>query len=85
MWTYGSAKERLVFVPVSLREEMMDWYHSCLHRHGAERMSLTIRQFFYWYGIKRDIIEFVSKCSTCQSKKITGVKKYSKLPLTTRY
>ena len=54
LWTCRSEKT-LIYVPVSLREEMMNWYHSSLHHPGAERMSLTIRQYFYWYGIKKDI------------------------------
>lgn len=62
---------------------MMDWYYSCLHHPGAARMSLTINDFFHWYGIPNDIIKFVSKCDTYQLKKITGVKHYSKLPLST--
>jgi len=47
LWTYSTeGKEALIFSPLSLREELMAWYHSCLHHPGVERTSLTVRQFF---------------------------------------
>ena len=65
LWTCRSEKT-LIYVPVSLKKEMMNWYHSRFHHPGTERISLTIRQYFHWYGIKKDITDFVSKCATCQ-------------------
>ena len=64
MWAYISVEKRLIFVPVSLREEMLDWYHSSLHHPGAERMSLSIWQYLYWHGIETYITNYMSKCAT---------------------
>ena len=64
LWMYNTETGELIFVPISLRQEMMDWHHLCLHHSGAEMMSLIIMKYFYWYRIITDITKFVRKCAT---------------------
>lgn len=45
---------------------------------GSQRMYNTIRQFFRWTNMKRDIDKYVSDCAICEKTKIV---KHSKVPL----
>ena len=33
---------------------------------GSTKMYRTIKENYWWFGMKRDIAEFVSKCLVCQ-------------------
>ena len=33
---------------------------------GSAKMYQTIKENYWWLGMKRDIAEFVSKCLVCQ-------------------
>ncbi|KAF3630204.1 hypothetical protein T459_31736 [Capsicum annuum] len=37
---------------------------------GATKMYRNLRKIYWWSGMKRDVAEFVAKCSTCQKVKI---------------
>ena len=37
---------------------------------GATKMYHDLREIYWWSGMKRDVAEFVAKCSTCQQVKI---------------
>jgi len=37
---------------------------------GGDKMYQDMRRQYWWSGLKRDIAEFVSKCSTCQMVKV---------------
>ena len=36
---------------------------------GGNKMSQDLKQYYWWRGMKKDIVEFVSKCLTCQQVK----------------
>ena len=36
---------------------------------GSTKMYHTLKEHYWWKGMKRDIVEFVSKCLTCQQVK----------------
>ena len=36
---------------------------------GSTKMYHTLKEHYWWKGMKRDIIEFVSRCLTCQQVK----------------
>lgn len=44
---------------------------------GSKRMYNTIKLFFNWHGMKKDIEKFVSECSICEKIKVT---KYTQVP-----
>ena len=35
----------------------------------GNKMYQDLKQFYWWKGMKRDVIEYVSKCLTCQQVK----------------
>ena len=70
-----------VFVPKKGREPVVQWYHESLQHSGPERTSSTLRAHFDWPGAAEEVKRFVRKCDKCQKFKITGVKKYGKIPL----
>ncbi|KAF3643747.1 Bidirectional sugar transporter SWEET1a [Capsicum annuum] len=55
-----------------LRQQILtEAYGACYSIHpGANKMYCDLRKINWWSGIKRDIAEFVAKCSTCQQVKI---------------
>ena len=57
---------------IELKKEIMEEAHSsayAMHR-GSTKMYQTLRDHYWWRGMKREIAEFVSKCLTCQQIKI---------------
>jgi hypothetical protein len=72
-----------IYVPVSLRVAILQWYHTNLQHPGIKRMQCTVKETFYWPGIDATIDTLVRACATCQQCKITAVKKYGKIPLPT--
>lgn len=78
---YVTTTERKIYVPVSLRDDLIKWYHEMLLHPGEARMKATVKQHFYWKGIDAAIESFVSTCDACQKNKITAPKKYGKIPM----
>ena len=37
---------------------------------GGTKMYRTIKENYWWNGMKRDIAEFISKCLVCQQVKV---------------
>ena len=54
-----------------LRREILEEAHSSAYamHPGSTKMYRTIRQSYWWSGMKRDIAEFVASCLTCQQVK----------------
>ena len=59
-----------VYVPdvKDLRRLIMEEAHcSAYAMHlGNTKMYWTIKENYWWFGMKKDIIEFVSRCLVCQ-------------------
>jgi hypothetical protein len=36
---------------------------------GSTKMYLNLREKYWWYGLKRDVVEYVALCDTCQRVK----------------
>nr|GFD29315.1 retrotransposon protein, putative, Ty3-gypsy subclass [Tanacetum cinerariifolium] len=56
----------------SLREALLTEAHSSpfsVHP-GSTKMYHDLKQYFWWSGMKRDVVTFVSKCLICQQVKI---------------
>ncbi len=43
--------------------------HPCLQHPGGTKMYNTVKEHYWWMGMKKDIAEYVSKCLTCQQVK----------------
>ena len=55
------------------------WYHQTLCHPGETRTEQTIRQHFYWKGLRKTVQEVCKKCPTCQLTKRKTIK-YGHLP-----
>ncbi|KAM1731966.1 hypothetical protein ACFX11_017778 [Malus domestica] len=66
-------QETRMYVPnnAELKKEILDEAHiSAYAMHpGGTKMYHTIRPFYYWPGMKREIAEYVSRCAICQQVK----------------
>ena len=49
----------------------MDEAHTTPHsiHPGATKMYQDLRTLYWWSGMKRDVVEYVSRCLTCQQVK----------------
>ena len=71
-----------VFVPKSMRQRMITWYHHWLIHPGSERMMKTINLTMTWPKMEANIKKFCKTCEKCQLAK-KKVRKYGKLPAKT--
>ncbi len=71
---YVLKSTKTIYVPLSLRAAILQWYHTSLQHPGIKRMQYTVKESFYWPGIDAAIDTLVRACATCQQCKITAVK-----------
>ena len=72
-------KDGKIVLPATLQARCVRWYHEMLCHPGETRTEQTIRQHFYWKGLRQHVQEVCKKCPTCQlTKKKTT--KYGHLP-----
>ena len=69
-----------IYVPPSLRPQVIAWYHQYLCHPGVNRTELSIRQTMYWPGLTEDVKKHVKTCLPCQKCKKTR-KPYAHLPV----
>ena len=69
-----------IYIPPTLRKQVVEWYHSMLGHPGIKRTAATIIQHLIWPGLHQDVEQFVMKCSACQLYK-GQKKKYGHLPV----
>ena len=57
---------------IELKKEIMEEAHSSAYamHPGSTKMYRTLKDHYWWRGMKREIAEFISKCLTCQQIKI---------------
>jgi hypothetical protein len=70
-----------IYVPRTMRDTILHWYHDCLQHPGVRCMQATVKEHLYSPKIDQDIARYVKTCSICQTYKIMAVKKYGKIPL----
>ena len=68
-----------IYVPDSIRNNILNWYHHFLCHPGSLRLAATIGQVMRWPGLQADGVSFTHTCSTCQKQKKTKVN-YGHLP-----
>ena len=69
----------IIYIPTSLRENVLNWYHHYLQHPGATRMEKTLGSVIYWPNMSKDIRRLCTTCKLCQLAKRTKTK-YGKLP-----
>ncbi|CAN6712632.1 unnamed protein product [Malus baccata var. baccata] len=64
-----------------LKKEILDEAHcSAYAMHpGGTKMYHTIRPFYYWPGMKREIADYVSRCIICQQVKAERKKPFGRM------
>ena len=55
----------LIYVPASLANDLLAWFHVNLLHPGATRLVETVRQLFYIKGLDEKAQELVKKCPEC--------------------
>ena len=68
-----------IYIPSSLWEDAMNWYHHYLQHPGASRMERTLSSVVYWPKMSKDIRRLCRTCELCQLAKRTKGKS-GKLP-----
>ena len=68
-----------VYIPATLRNNVIEWYHEMLQHPGANRTEKTIRQHMIWPNLSKEVTQYVKHCKTCQIYKNTN-KKHGKMP-----
>ena len=55
----------------NLREEILEEVHFAAYsvHPGATKMYHSIRDLYWWNGLKKDVANYVAKCLTCQQVK----------------
>ena len=61
--------EGKIYVPKTLRQHTMSWYHHFLNHPGGERLYKTLRKVCYWKGMASQCITLCKKCAECQQFK----------------
>ena len=72
-----------IVIPLPLVNNLIDWYHSNLGHPGMNRMKATVKSFYYWKGMDREIEKHVKNCKECQKFKKTAVRPVGHVPLRT--
>ena len=70
----------------TLREEILKEAHFAAYsiHPGATRMYHSIKDLYCWVGLKKDVVDYVAKCLTCQQVKAEHQKrsgKFQPLPI----
>ena len=68
-----------IYIPISVREKLLNWYHHYLQHPGANRMERTLGSVVYWPNMSKEIFQLCTTCKLCQLAKHTKTK-YGKLP-----
>jgi len=68
-----------IYVPKTLRQKIVAWYHLYLRHPGSTRMEATLRQLYWWPSLRNDVEKYVKTCRECQMCKKTR-KKYGHIP-----
>ena len=65
----------------NLREEILEEAHFVAYSvyPGATKKYHSIRDFYWWDGLKKDVADYVAKCLTCQQVKAEHQKPFGKL------
>ena len=55
----------------AIREAILHEAHESAYfiHPGSTKMYLDLKEKYWWYGLKRDVVEYVALCDTCQRVK----------------
>ena len=66
-----------------LKRDIMEEAHSSAYamHPGSTKMYRTLKEYYWWNGMKKEIASFVSRCLTCQQVKVEHQKPAGKIQL----
>ena len=64
--------KRQVWIPASLQEQVLQWYHEILQHPGAARTLTTIIHTFGWRNMKRHVDRHEKNCNIFQQYKTSN-------------
>jgi hypothetical protein len=59
----------LIVVPEALRKTVLQMYHEARGHFGRSKMAIMLRGAYYWYGLTKDIQQWVDSCAVCRRRK----------------
>ena len=71
-----------MIIPKKLRFKIIQGNHEMFGHPGIQRMMNTIKHYFHWTNMIKDVTEYIKHCHTCQTRKLNR-KKYGTLEPTT--
>ena len=66
-----------------LKRDIMEEAHSSTYvmHPGSTKMYMTLKEHYWWNGMKKEIASFVSRCLTCQQVKVEHQRPVGKIQL----
>ena len=61
-------KDNKIYIPESMREAMLNWYHHYLNHPGGDRLANTIKQNCYWKRLSNQAKKNMQDLPTIQEK-----------------
>jgi hypothetical protein len=61
-----------IYLPTSLLENAVKWYHLALGHLGMSRLTDTISEHLYHPDIRKTVEDIAEKCIPCQECKVVG-------------
>ena len=70
-WTYREGRSRCLIVPIELRDRILYFCHDSkdFGHLGQSKALDKLKEKFDWYGMSKDCITYVKRCSTCNKNK----------------
>ena len=63
-----------LYIPTHLRPRVLVQYHDENRHMGADKTYQAIRIKYFWPCLFREVVEYVSKCVTCQTRNLSKIR-----------
>ena len=61
-----------IVLPSEMEDGSIDWYHFVCGHAGSTRLNKTLKQLFYFPGMKAKVEAYTETCEQCQKNKNPG-------------
>ena len=78
----GEVKKQLT-VPTSNKRMIIEKLHDKMGHQGRDRTLTLLQDRFYWYGMTRDVDNWISKCDRCIKRKTPANQRATMVSITT--
>ena len=72
LFRQGITAQHAVVVPVALQPDAVAYFHTArvFQHQGAARTYATMRQWYYWRGMKQAVYDYCTSCAVCRTTRI---------------